>query len=100
MQRFINTFIVPFVPGLHRRSTPPQDTPPQNGKEHTGTIESIPRPLPGETYFNERLAPENFKSGPLSSNPATRLRQMLARPGIVVRFPARSLSLIRMNKSF
>ena len=36
-------------------------------------------------YYNARLDPKNFLEGPLSWNPATRLRQMLARPGIVVR---------------
>ncbi|TFK44930.1 Pyruvate/Phosphoenolpyruvate kinase-like domain-containing protein [Crucibulum laeve] len=35
-------------------------------------------------YHNSRLDPKNFLDGPLSSNPATRLRQMLARPGIVI----------------
>ncbi|PPQ63025.1 hypothetical protein CVT24_005971 [Panaeolus cyanescens] len=35
-------------------------------------------------YYNARLDPKNYLEGPLSSNPATRLRQMLARPGIVV----------------
>lgn len=35
-------------------------------------------------YYNARLDPSNFVEGPLSHNPATRLRQMLARPGIVV----------------
>ena len=35
-------------------------------------------------YYNPRLDPKNFLEGPLSLNPATRLRQMLARPGIVV----------------
>jgi hypothetical protein len=30
------------------------------------------------------LDPKNYLEGPLSVNPATRLRQMLARPGIVV----------------
>ncbi|KAF9031216.1 Phosphoenolpyruvate/pyruvate domain-containing protein [Hymenopellis radicata] len=35
-------------------------------------------------YYNARLDPKNFLEGPLSENPATRLRQMLARPGIVV----------------
>ncbi len=38
-----------------------------------------------EVYYNARLDPKKFLDGPLSSNPATRLRQMLARPGIVVR---------------
>ncbi|KAJ6589926.1 Pyruvate/Phosphoenolpyruvate kinase-like domain-containing protein [Mycena vulgaris] len=35
-------------------------------------------------YYNPRLEPRNYMDGPLSSNPATRLRQMLARPGIIV----------------
>ncbi|KAJ7594914.1 oxaloacetate acetylhydrolase [Mycena floridula] len=35
-------------------------------------------------YYNPRLDPNNFLEGPLSPNPATRLRQYLARPGIVV----------------
>lgn len=35
-------------------------------------------------YENPRLDPANYLNGPLSLNPATRLRQMLARPGIVV----------------
>ncbi|KAF8142670.1 oxaloacetate acetylhydrolase [Mycena galopus ATCC 62051] len=34
-------------------------------------------------YYNARLDPSNYLDGPLSSNPATRLRQMLARPGII-----------------
>jgi len=37
-----------------------------------------------EKYYNARLNPKNYVEGPLSHNPATRLRQMLARPGIVV----------------
>jgi hypothetical protein len=44
--------------------------------------EDAPR-NPG-VYYNARLDPKNFLEGPLSLNPATRLRQMLARPGIVV----------------
>ncbi|KAN0132890.1 Pyruvate/Phosphoenolpyruvate kinase-like domain containing protein [Lactarius tabidus] len=35
-------------------------------------------------YYNPRLDPQNYLDGPLSWNPATRLRQMLARPGIIV----------------
>jgi hypothetical protein len=35
-------------------------------------------------YYNARLDPKNFLEGELSWNPSTRLRQMLARPGIVV----------------
>jgi len=37
-----------------------------------------------DVYYNPRLDPKNYLEGPLSWNPATRLRQMLARPGIVV----------------
>ena len=40
--------------------------------------------LSSDVYYNPRLDPKNFLEGPLSLNPATRLRQMLARPGIVV----------------
>ncbi|KAF8146884.1 oxaloacetate acetylhydrolase [Mycena galopus ATCC 62051] len=34
-------------------------------------------------YYNARLDPSNYLDGPLSTNPATRLRQLLARPGII-----------------
>ncbi|KAF9012547.1 oxaloacetate acetylhydrolase [Cyathus striatus] len=37
-----------------------------------------------DAYYNARLDPKNYLDGPLSANAATRLRQMLARPGIVV----------------
>jgi hypothetical protein len=39
---------------------------------------------PTNVYYNPRLDPKNFVEGPLSYNPSTRLRQMLARPGIIV----------------
>lgn len=42
-------------------------------------------------YYNSRLDPKNYLEGPLSDNPATRLRQMLARPGIVVSCPCDQL---------
>ena len=42
------------------------------------------QPLSSDVYYNPRLDPENYLDGPLSWNPATRLRQMLARPGIIV----------------
>ncbi|KDR75646.1 hypothetical protein GALMADRAFT_68445 [Galerina marginata CBS 339.88] len=48
---------------------------------HQARTVSAPR---RDVYYNPRLDPKNFLDGPLSSNPATRLRQMLARPGIVV----------------
>ncbi|KAF9243241.1 Pyruvate/Phosphoenolpyruvate kinase-like domain-containing protein [Melanogaster broomeanus] len=41
-------------------------------------------PLKAGVYYNARLDPKNFLEGPLSWDPATRLRQMLARPGIVI----------------
>ncbi|KAI0090707.1 Pyruvate/Phosphoenolpyruvate kinase-like domain-containing protein [Irpex rosettiformis] len=44
--------------------------------------EEAPR-NPG-AYYNARLDPKNYLDGPLSLNASTRLRQMLARPGIVV----------------
>lgn len=53
-------------------------------------IASVPTPVaPVEAprsgvYYNARLDPKNYLEGPLSHNAATRLRQMLARPGIVV----------------
>ncbi|KAG1802926.1 phosphoenolpyruvate pyruvate domain-containing protein [Suillus plorans] len=37
-----------------------------------------------DVYYNPRLDPENFLEGELSPDAATRLRQMLARPGIVI----------------
>jgi hypothetical protein len=43
--------------------------------------EAAPRP---GVYYNSRLDPKNFLEGELSVDAATRLRQMLARPGIVV----------------
>ncbi|KAI0827963.1 Phosphoenolpyruvate/pyruvate domain-containing protein [Trametes gibbosa] len=53
--------------------------------EVTVTVSSVPRSLSSPApYYNPRLDPKNFLEGPLSWNPATRLRQMLARPGIVV----------------
>lgn len=50
----------------------------------TPAIESIDAPRTPGAYYNPRLDPKNYLKGPLSLNPATRLRQMLARPGIVV----------------
>jgi hypothetical protein len=41
-------------------------------------------PLTIMRFTNSRLDPNNYVEGPLSVKPATRLRQMLARPGIVV----------------
>ena len=50
-------------------------------------VTPVPRGLASPAaYYNPRLDPKNFLEGPLSWNPSTRLRQMLARPGIVVRY--------------
>ncbi|KZP24585.1 hypothetical protein FIBSPDRAFT_888704 [Athelia psychrophila] len=52
-----------------------------------GTVVSYEQPAAvaeEEVYTNARLDPKNYLHGPLSDNPSTRLRQMLARPGIVV----------------
>ncbi|KDR75648.1 hypothetical protein GALMADRAFT_493061 [Galerina marginata CBS 339.88] len=58
-----------------------------NAASSQGTSTSPDTPIeqvaPG-VYYNPRLDPKNYLDGPLSANPATRLRQMLARPGIVV----------------
>ncbi|KAF5380430.1 hypothetical protein D9615_004669 [Tricholomella constricta] len=57
----------------------------QNDSRARGTMDSSQgSPLDSQPYYNPRLNPENYLEGPLSHNPATRLRQMLARPGIVV----------------
>lgn len=50
--------------------------------ETVSDVEESPRNP--DAYYNARLDPKNYLEGPLSQNPATRLRQMLARPGIVV----------------
>ncbi|KAL4064266.1 Pyruvate/Phosphoenolpyruvate kinase-like domain-containing protein [Scleroderma yunnanense] len=47
-------------------------------------VPSPGRPLTPGVYYNARFDPENFRDGPLSFDPATRLRQLLARPGIVI----------------
>ncbi|KAG9217783.1 hypothetical protein CCMSSC00406_0003528 [Pleurotus cornucopiae] len=58
-------------------------------KSSTQTPAPAPAPVASPApsngvYYNARLDPKNYLEGPLSENPATRLRQMLARPGIVV----------------
>ncbi|KAF9268561.1 oxaloacetate acetylhydrolase [Marasmius fiardii PR-910] len=37
-----------------------------------------------QPYFNPRLDPARFQEGELSLNPATRLRQLLSRPGTII----------------
>ncbi|KAI0319997.1 oxaloacetate acetylhydrolase [Amylostereum chailletii] len=60
------------MPGLDYADNTPEVSP------------AAPAEAKHEVYYNPRLDPKNFLEGPLSLNPATRLRQMLARPGIVV----------------
>ncbi|CAA7258963.1 unnamed protein product [Cyclocybe aegerita] len=64
-----------------------------NGTTNGATeVPASPAPAPGSpesylhngNYSNPRLDSKNYLEGPLSPNAATRLRQMLARPGIVV----------------
>lgn len=72
------------VPASVRDATPePTSNGYTNGytNGHTGVS---PAPEVPEVYYNARLDPTNYLEGPLSPMPATRLRQMLARPGIVV----------------
>ncbi|KAA1470387.1 phosphoenolpyruvate pyruvate domain-containing protein [Dentipellis sp. KUC8613] len=60
---------------------------PSLGQSENGSVPSeaaAPDAVPTLVYNNPRLDPKNYLEGPLSWNPATRLRQMLARPGIVV----------------
>lgn len=49
-----------------------------------GGMNGTSGPHDPNVYYNARLDPKNYLEGPLSWNPSTRLRQMLARPGIVV----------------
>lgn len=78
--------LITTMPGLEffSKRTEPQASQP------SATTTTIVEPLrqngavESEVYSNPRLDPSNYLDGPLSWNPATRLRQMLARPGIVV----------------
>ncbi|PPQ63027.1 hypothetical protein CVT24_005973 [Panaeolus cyanescens] len=67
-------------------STPSSHTPSASPKEGLAYLEGLDANLLGgrTPYYNPRLDPKNYLEGPLSSNSATRLRQLLARPGIVV----------------
>ncbi|KAF8648541.1 hypothetical protein AX16_006245 [Volvariella volvacea WC 439] len=90
MSPALNYFIQPAKPTPVRAliSATPCSEPPSP----TSTEASISQPFtppseleqPQDVYHNPRLDPKNYLEGPLSHNPATRLRQMLARPGIVV----------------
>ncbi|KAF8161320.1 oxaloacetate acetylhydrolase [Crassisporium funariophilum] len=67
------------MPVTYFSNTENAASPAENGSAAT-TLETA---RPG-VYYNARLDPKNYLEGPFSTNPATRLRQMLARPGIVV----------------
>ena len=63
-------------------------------------IDGIPPALTdsaAKPYYNARLDPKNYLEGPLSHNAATRLRQMLARPGIVVSIGLRSRLFLQLK---
>lgn len=57
--------------------TESSDTSPSASRK--ASVEAAEKP-----YYNARLDPTNYLEGPLSTNAATRLRQLLARPGIIV----------------
>jgi hypothetical protein len=59
----------------------PDAEPEDNATSKSAVPEVTPR---SGVYYNSRLDPKNFLEGELSVDAATRLRQMLARPGIVV----------------
>jgi len=61
------------MPGLDFYSTTPSAPAPATAAEPQAGV-----------YYNARLDPKNYLEGPLSPIASTRLRQMLARPGIVV----------------
>lgn len=84
------------MPGLDFYKTPEPSVPavvavvPETPIEEDKSVVDVPTPSPEAplkpgVYYNPRLDPKNFLEGPLSWDAATRLRQMLARPGIVVR---------------
>ena len=64
----------------------------------TPIIDSIVESPRAGIYYNPRLDPKNYLEGPLSLNPATRLRQMLARPGIVVSMPRFIIKIGLLNR--
>ncbi|EKM53382.1 uncharacterized protein PHACADRAFT_259725 [Phanerochaete carnosa HHB-10118-sp] len=77
------------MPGLelYGSSEPAAPSPVAEISEPVTPIEEsvVDAPIRERTvYYNPRLDPKNYLEGPLSLNAATRLRQMLARPGIVV----------------
>jgi hypothetical protein len=83
------------MPGLDLHATSPAfDAAPADNRTNAAQVLARPvvenisdvRHRSFAPYYNPRLDPKHYMEGPLSSNPSTRLRQMLARPGIVVGF--------------
>jgi hypothetical protein len=79
------------MPGLDIPSSTPAETVTSVEVAAEAPIETKVTEATGSSYvngkyYNARLDPKNFLEGELSWNPSTRLRQMLARPGIVVSF--------------
>ena len=76
------------MPGLELFGSSEASAPATTVVEIPAAPAAAPAPAAAETrsnvYYNPRLDPKNYLEGPLSTNAATRLRQMLARPGIVV----------------
>ncbi|KAF9047891.1 oxaloacetate acetylhydrolase [Panaeolus papilionaceus] len=69
------------MPGLDYFSN---TTPAATAAPSTNGTASHPAPSTASgVYYNARLDPKNYLEGPLSPIASTRLRQMLARPGIV-----------------
>jgi len=71
------------MPGLDYFSNTAVTTSPALAPAQSSVATAAPR---SDVYYNARLDPKNYLEGPLSPYPSTRLRQMLARPGIVVSF--------------
>jgi hypothetical protein len=69
------------MPGLDYFSSMIATTSPTPAAAQESVATEAARP---DVYYNARLDPKNYLEGPLSPFPSTRLRQMLARPGIIV----------------
>lgn len=81
----ISSLLKSIMPGLEyftKRSTSQPSR--SSSTTHVDSLPESKDSSPSQVYSNPRLNPSNYLHGPLSWNPATRLRQLLARPGIVV----------------
>jgi hypothetical protein len=83
----------PMAPGMDYSSAPVTilEVPAPSTTCDSVTISLKEQSPSSNVYYNPRLDPQNYLDGPLSWNPATRLRQMLARPGIIVSLITRTL---------